>query len=520
MSDRLDFTILDSIVDGVYYVGVDRRIEYWNGGAETLTGYTAAEAVKARFDELLRYEDEAGDAVPLYEYPAALCLRAATPVMKSLVLSGKDGEKRLVEEQVAPVVKGARVVGALSLLRDLTRVVPAVESSLRARRKDRLIPICAWCKKIRTGDDSWNQIEHYLTGEGFGVFTHGVCPGCAEKIFDKKIYLESYQNICKAISASLSLKEVLHLIVTNAVRVMSVKASMLRLLNKETQRLEIAASHGLSEKYINKGPVDYDPSVADALAGKAVSLYDISADPDARYRGAAEEEGIRSILSIPVVFKNEVIGVLRMYTAEPVKYTSEDMKFMSAIAEQAAIAIMNARMFESTVSRAKEYLRVFQEVTTAVSSTLRLGEMLDLIVRKLPEVMHLKAATIRLLDETRTKLELAAAFGLSEKYLSRGPVDKEENVQEALQTRPAAIYDIATDPRVTYREEAREEGITSMLTLPIIAKGTVIGVLRLLTGRPRLFSDEDIVFSASLAEVCGTAIENARMYEQLKATGT
>lgn len=520
MFGQHDFTILDSIADGVYYVGADRKIAYWNRGAEALTGYTAAEVGKARFDDLLRYEDEAGGAVPLYEYPAALCLQAAKPVVKNLVMVGKQGEKRFIEELASPVLKGSKVVGALSLLRDQARVFPAVESYLRNQRKDRLIPICAWCKKIRTGDDSWNQIEHYLTGEGFGVFTHGVCPDCAEKIFDKKIYLESYQNICKAISSSLSLKEVLNLIVTNAVRVMNVKASMLRLLNKETQMLEMAACHGLSERYINKGPVDYDPSVADALAGKAVSIYDISADPDARYRKEAEEEGIRSILSIPVTFKKEVIGVLRMYTAEPVKYKSEDMKFMTAIAEQAAIAIMNARMFESTVSRAREYLRVFQEVTTAVSSTLRLGEVLDLIVRKLPEVMHLKAATIRLLDGTRTKLELAAAFGLSEKYLARGPVDREENVREALQTRPVAIYDVATDPRVNYQKEAREEGIKSMLTLPIIAKGKVIGVLRLLTDRTRQFSEEDIVFSASLAEVCGTAIENARMYEQLKTSGT
>jgi GAF domain-containing protein len=382
--------------------------------------------------------------------------------------------------------------------------------------RDRLIPICAWCKRIKITDKPWQQIEKYLTEEGFGVFTHGMCPDCAEKIFEKRIYLESYQNICKAISSSLALDEVLDLIVTNAVKVMNVKASMLRLLNKDSQQLEVAASYGLSEGYINKGPVEYDQSISDALSGKAVSIYDITSDTDAMYRKEAEEEGIRSILSIPVRFKDEMIGILRMYTSEPVKYKDEDLKFMTAIAEQAAIAIVNARKFETTLSRAKEYLRVFEEVTKAVSSTLRLNEVLNLIVRKLPEVMNLKAATIRLLDTTGKKLNLAAAYGLSEEYLGRGPVDTEENVKEALQTRPVAIYDIATDPRVLYQKEAIKEGLKSMLTLPIVAKGKVIGVLRLLTDRPRLFSEEDIAFSASLAEVCGTAIENARMYEQLQ----
>ncbi|MEK7736094.1 MAG: GAF domain-containing protein, partial [Nitrospirota bacterium] len=263
-----------------------------------------------------------------------------------------------------------------------------------------LIPICSWCKKIRTEDMSWKSIDMYLADIGFGVFTHGMCPGCAEKYFEKKVYLENYQNICKAISVSLSLEEVLSLIVTNVVKVMNVKASMLRLLNKNTDKLEVAAYYGLSEEYVNKGPVASDASISDALSGKTVSVYDIQSDPDATYSREAEREGIRSILSIPLRLNDEVIGVLRMYTAEPVKYTSEDFKFVAAIADQAAIAINNARIFEKTISKEKQYLRVFEEVTKAVSSTLDLEEVLNLIVQKLPAVMNLKAATIRLLDRT------------------------------------------------------------------------------------------------------------------------
>jgi GAF domain-containing protein len=326
--------------------------------------------------------------------------------------------------------------------------------------------------------------------------------------------MESYQNICKAISASLSLDEVLKLIVTNVVKVMSVKASLLRLLNKETNRLELAAYHGLSHSYADKGPVEYDASIDDALAGKSVSIYDITADKEAKYRKEAEREGIRSILSIPLRFKDEVIGVLRMYTAEPTEYSEEDLKFVTAIAEQAAIAIVNARVFEKMVSTEREYLNVFQAVTRAVSSTLDVNEVIDMIVRKIPEVMNLKAATIRLLDDTGNKLLLVASHGLSEKYLNRGPVDTEENIIEALNEKPVAIYDVSTDARLSYGKEAEEEGIKSMLTLPVVAKGKVIGILRLLTGWPRNFTNEEIAFAASLAEQCGTAIENARMYER------
>lgn len=380
-----------------------------------------------------------------------------------------------------------------------------------------LIPICSWCKKIRVDDTLWESIDQYLTDIGFGVFTHGMCPVCAEKIFEKRVYLESYQNICKAISSSLSLQEVLNLVVTNVVRVMNVKASMLRLLDKATNKLEIASYHGLSKAYADKGPVVSDASIEDALAGKAVSVYDIRSDPKAPYGKEAEQEGIRSILSVPLRIREEVMGVLRMYTSEPVKYTDEDLRFVTAIAEQAAIAINNARLFEKTVSKEKQYLRVFEEVTKAVSSTLDPREVLDLIVRKLPAVMNLKAATIRLLDKTGKKLHLAAAHGLSEEYLGRGPVDSEINVREALRLRPVAIYDVSGDKRINYPKEAEKEGIRSMLTLPVVARGKLIGVLRLLTDTPRHFNDEEIRFTSSLAEVCGIAIDNARLYDTLKA---
>jgi GAF domain-containing protein len=208
--------------------------------------------------------------------------------------------------------------------------------------------------------------------------------------------------------------------------------------------------------------------------------------------------------------------VLRLYTAKPVKFKDEDLRFMSGIAEQTAIAIVNAKHFETEISKEKEYLTVFQEVTKAISSTLKVNEMLDLIVRKIPEVINLKAATIRLLDPTGKKLKLVASHGLSKKYLSKGPVDSEKNVAAALQENPVAIYDVTTDERIQYRKEAEEEGIKSMLTLPVIARGKVLGIMRLLTGEHREFSQQEIDFAASLAEQSGIAIANATMFEKIR----
>ncbi|RJQ50081.1 MAG: GAF domain-containing protein [Nitrospiraceae bacterium] len=509
--------ILDNLADGVYFVGSDRKVQYWNRAAGSLTGLAPDEITGKPFsDANIAYEDERGNLLQPFEYPAALCLQGKKSVSKIIFLKTKDNRKVPVEETASPLFHRGRIKGAIVAIKDMTQCTETIELRIKAGMKERLIPICGWCKKIRSDENYWEQLETYLTNQGFGVFTHGMCPSCADRIFEKKVYLESYQQICKSISASISLDEVLQLIVTNAVKVMNVKASLLRLLNRDTNQLELAAYYGLSEKYAHKGPVAYDASIDDALAGKPASVYDITEHEDSEYYKEALEEGIRSILSIPLRFEKEIIGVLRMYTAEPVMYTEEDMKFITAIAEQAATAIVNARRYEKAVSREKEYLRVFEEITKAVSSSLQLKDVLDMIVKKIPEVLGLKAATIRLLDHTGKKLRLVAAYGLSEKYLNRGPVDTEENVIEALNEKPVAISDVTNDPKIQYQKEAAEEGIKSILTLPVIARGKVLGILRLLTGEPRKFSQQEIDFSASLAEQCGIAIENATMYEKTK----
>lgn len=510
---KMHSQILCHIADGIYFVGSNRKILYWNQGAAAITGFSPEEMIGRNcYTDMLGHEDEKGNVLCDLGCPLTVGMESGH-LRRNLFLRTKDGRKILVEENISALYQAGKLAGVVIAFREVSAFMGLRPFQLRAEKLKRLIPICGWCKKIRQDGGAWEQLEVFLSNEGFGDFTHSMCPICAEKIFTKKIYLENYQNICKAISTSLSLDEVLKLIVTNVVRVMNVKASLLRLLNRETNRLEIASYHGLSPAYVNKGPVEYDASIDDALSGKPVSIYDITADRNARYRKDAEREGIRSILSIPLRFKDEVIGVLRMYTGEPVEYSDEDLNFVAAIAEQAAIAIVNARMFEQSVSKEREYLNVFQTVTDAVSGTLNVGEVLDLIVRKIPEVLHLKGATIRLLNETGTELKLVAAHGLSEKYLNKGPVDTEENVRTALNENPVAISDAATDPRIRYKKEAEEEGIKSMLTLPIIARGKVIGVLRLLTGYPRNFSPEEIDFAASLAKQCGTAIENARLYE-------
>ncbi len=331
----------------------------------------------------------------------------------------------------------------------------------------------------------------------------------------EKRYFDSFREVVKAVNSTLDRQEVLDLLVNNVTQVMDLKASAIRLLDPRKRTLELVASHGLSKKYLNKGPVDADQSIADAMEGKTISVYNVIEDPRAQYPKQAQEEGIASIVSAPLRIKGGVIGVMRLYTTEPREFSREEINSTEALAEMGAIAIENARMYEK-IKRDYETLMSFREAVKAVNSTLDLRAVLNVLVKNIVQALQLKASAIRLLDPKKRTLELVASHGLSEKYLNKGPVDADQSIADAMEGKTISIYNVTEDPRAQYPKEAREEGIASIVSVPLRIKGRVIGVMRLYTIQPREFSEEEISSAEVLAETGAIAIENAKMYERIK----
>jgi signal transduction protein with GAF and PtsI domain len=296
---------------------------------------------------------------------------------------------------------------------------------------------------------------------------------------------------------------------------MGLKGATIRLVHPKTNTLELAASVGLSEEYLQKGAVDLDKSLTESLSGRPVAIYDAANDPRMQYPKEAAAEGIASMAAIPMIFKGKVIGVIRLISGEPREFTLEEVDFASTVAEIGAQLIINAKIYEARV-RELNFLKGLLEVSKAVNSTLEVKKVLHLLVKTAVTALDIKAAAVRLLDETRQKLELVASYGLSDRYLHKGPVLSDKSIAEAMMGKAVSIYDVASDDRATYPKEAMEEGIKSILSVPITLKGKIIGVMRIYTGKLQEFSDEEITFIASLAEQAALAMENARMYQKLK----
>ncbi|MEX0885443.1 MAG: SpoIIE family protein phosphatase [Phycisphaeraceae bacterium] len=161
-----------------------------------------------------------------------------------------------------------------------------------------------------------------------------------------------------------------------------------------------------------------------------------------------------------------------------------------------------------------EELSALYRVSTLLSARRDLSQVLDTAAGCVAEVMKVKAASIRLLDETaNNELVPKAVHNLSQAYLDKGAIRLEDSelFHEALAGGVPYVADMATDPRVVYPEDAAVEGLVSMLCAGMIHQGKPIGVLQLFTGVERRFTGFEINLVRAMAQLLGSVIENARL---------
>ena len=159
--------------------------------------------------------------------------------------------------------------------------------------------------------------------------------------------LKGVREVAKALCSTLDASEVLDLIVTKSIEILNLKACSVRLLNPKTRQLELACSRGLSPEYLKKGPVDMDRSIASTMAGEVVAIRDAATDARLQYPEHAKKEGICSMLSVPMHLKERIIGVLRLYTAKPRRFSDSEIELAQSMAEFGALALQNAKLHEN-----------------------------------------------------------------------------------------------------------------------------------------------------------------------------
>ncbi len=161
-----------------------------------------------------------------------------------------------------------------------------------------------------------------------------------------KDYIGTLSKISKAITSDLYLEDVLKLIVTLTANVMQAKICALWLLDEKTNELKIRATQAMSQAYLKERSIKVGEGVVGLVAKekKPMVILDVSKDSQYKEKQLARRENLISMLSVPMMVKKKLIGVINCYTTSEYKFTKSDIDLLSAVANQAAVAIENTEL--------------------------------------------------------------------------------------------------------------------------------------------------------------------------------
>ena len=161
-------------------------------------------------------------------------------------------------------------------------------------------------------------------------------------------------------------------------------------------------------------------------------------------------------------------------------------------------------------------LSTLYDVSTMLTRTMDLQQRLDILTRVTTRTLGVKGCLIRLLDEANGELLVKSVYNLSQRYLEKGPVNLADSAvdQEAIAGHTITIPDVTRDPRTLYPRETAAEGLVSMLCVSLRSRGHDIGTIRVYTGQPHEFADDEVRLFQAIANQAAVAIENAAFYDE------
>lgn len=331
----------------------------------------------------------------------------------------------------------------------------------------------------------------------------------------KEGYFRALSKLSIEMGTTEDRDKMLHLIVSTAMNTLKAKAAVIFLRDEDSENFinnKPAAQVGLSDKYVHAGTAHAVKISPQLLKDGYMYFRDATTDKRLKNHPAKKAEGIGSIVSVPVKDKGRMLGILSLYTKEVRKFSKDEIDFLSILADQGGFAIENANL----IKRLRKQSQIFLDLSASMSSSLDVKKIIQAMTNELVETLRIKAASVRLLDEETLTVKLITSFGLSDKYLNKGPVAADKNIARALKGETIYIKDVSIDPGIQYKKEKAEEGIVSMLYVPIKSQDKVIGVLNIYSSWSREFTDDEILLVKALAYQGGLAISNASLYIMLQ----
>ncbi|MFH1379448.1 MAG: GAF domain-containing protein [bacterium] len=326
-------------------------------------------------------------------------------------------------------------------------------------------------------------------------------------------------KIAGIISSNLEISDILKEILEIFTDLTKGDSCFIYIHNKKTHSLILKASKNPHHNIITSIKL----KIGEGLTGWAaqnknpVSISS-GAYNDPRFKSIAElpEDQFEAFLSIPILSKDEMIGVINIQHKNKHTYSASQINLLFTIAKYLGSAVQNA-LSHDMVQKKDEQLDILSKISSTITSDTYLDEILHLIAALTAQVMNSKICSIMLLDEKNQKLVIAATQSLSDNYKNKPPVKVGQSIsgKAVRNKKPVMVKDVTKDKDYMFPEIAAKENIVSMLSLPMMIKDKVIGVINSYTEKEHEFTKEEIDMFQAIANQSAVAIENTRLNEEV-----
>jgi sigma-B regulation protein RsbU (phosphoserine phosphatase) len=326
---------------------------------------------------------------------------------------------------------------------------------------------------------------------------------------DRAELLDFLLEVTGSIAGTLDLHAMLADIAQIVRQVVPYDLFAILLYSEKKRGLRVRYSIGHNEELMRDMVIPLDEGLTGYAASAQIPIVvgDVRTDP----RYLAMVDAVRSEMAIPMTARGRLVGVIDMQSTKPDAYTSEDSALIQLIASRVANFLVNARLYRR-VDRQNRTLRTLANISREFSSILDLDELLNKVATTVRGLINYDAFSVLLYDPGNQVLRHRFSLRYDKRVqYDNIPIGKGITGSAAEQRKPVCVEDTQNDPR--YIET--NPGIRSEVAIPLLVPERLLGVMDLESERVGFFTEDHVQTLSLLAPLVASAVENARLYEEL-----
>lgn len=418
------------------------------------------------------------------------------------------------------VVKEKEPLLIIDELRDTRVTDPDIKSLIVTPLKIKSKVIGIICLRRMRPFNNFNAIELELANIFASQAAFAIEISRLSKVSQEKLQeLNKLNKIGKLLTASFDIDQILKIIVNTIKEMINIEFGALLLLDEQnklnvTLIVPLNLSENLTDQFETKMVETMNILTMEDIPRVKTRVIEIENHDWLNKNDKIQDiNAIKSLITVPLIVRENIAGLLNVAHSDENFFSKDNLRTLSTFATQISIALENAKSYNSLTARIKEQ-NLLMEVSKTLASTLELEKVLEMIVKITADLLDIKLCCIRLYDKKTDEFVIKSYFGLSDKMRMNCRIKNHQGlIGHVFETeKPAAVHDISLEKRILHSDMLEQEGIKSLVAVPISIKDIKLGVILGYSTKIRYFTENEINLLGTIGRQAATAIENARLY--------